>query len=176
LASLSLREFLDKVASTAEPVPAGGSVAAFTGASSAALLALVCGVLQRRHVADIGRLERQAVALQQELLRLVDEDALAFHAFLEAKRSGADQAAIAARTSRIPLQIAAACASVVDLSREIETPTSGSILGDVHAARHLAQAALTAAVELAEENIGLNPTVEAQNALRDEIAVLRAPR
>src|SRR6266536_3061761 len=120
LAAVSLREFLAKVASTAEPVPAGGSVAAVTGAASAALLVLACGVLQRRHAEGISGVRERAAELQQRLLQLVDEDAHAFNAFLEMKRSGENAAAIVARTSHTPLLIGGACAEVVELSRHIE--------------------------------------------------------
>ena len=52
------------MASVDEPVPAGGSVAALTGAASAALLALVCGVQQRKRpgvsAAELAQAERSA--------------------------------------------------------------------------------------------------------------------
>jgi formiminotetrahydrofolate cyclodeaminase len=174
LGSLSLKKFLAKVASTAEPVPAGGSVAALTGAASAALVALACGVLRRHHVDGISGLEERAAELQQRLLTLVDEDAQAFRAFLDAKRSGGDLRAVAARTSRAPLLIGAACADVLELSRHLEaTPHMGAILGDVRAARHLAQAALTSALDIAEQDVGLPTDPSEQQTLRDEIAELR---
>jgi formiminotetrahydrofolate cyclodeaminase len=174
LAALSLREFLAKVASTAEPVPAGGSVAALTGAASAALLMLACGVLQRHHALEISGIQERAAQLQRRLLDLVDEDAQAFQAFLKMKRSGTDTGAIVARTSHTPLLIGGACADVVELSRRIEaTPQLGALLGDVRAARHLAQAALVSALDIAEQDIGLHTDVSEQQAMRDEIAELR---
>jgi formiminotetrahydrofolate cyclodeaminase len=48
LTDLSVAEFVRAVASPTQPVPAGGSVAALTGAVSAALLVLVCEVVERR--------------------------------------------------------------------------------------------------------------------------------
>ena len=174
LVSVSVNEFLAKVASTAEAVPAGGSVAALTGAASAALLVLVCGVLRRRHVEGVSGLEERAAELQQRLLRLVDEDAQAFRAFLDMQRSAGDMRGVAARTSRTPLLIGAACAEVVDLSRLIEeTPHLGAILGDVRAAHHLAQGALASALDIAEQDIGLHADASAQQTLREDIAELR---
>jgi formiminotetrahydrofolate cyclodeaminase len=174
LVSRSVREFVASVASAAEPVPAGGSVAALTGAASAALLALVCHVLERHDAEGITVLEARASLLQQRLLTLVDEDAQAFHAFLETKRSGGDTRDVVARASRTPLDIGAACAQVVELSHQVERVARlGAILGDVRAARHLAQAALMSALDLAEGNISLQPDVQQQHALRAEIAGLR---
>ena len=174
LASLSLGEFLAKVASTAEPVPAGGSVAAFTGAASAALLMLACGVLQRHHTKGITQVQERAAELQQRLLDLVDEDAQAFQAFLEMKRSGRDTGAVVTRTSHTPLVIGSACADVVDLSRHIEAlPRMGAILGDVRAARHLAQAGLASSIDIAEQDIGLHTDLSEQQAMRDAISELR---
>src|SRR5205814_1240737 len=83
-----------------------GSVAALSGASSAALLALVCGVVERRTgsgalLEQIERLHQ----LQTELLDLVDEDAAAFHAYLHAGRSGVGQDTALERMTRGPLAI-----------------------------------------------------------------------
>jgi len=151
LAALSLSEFLAKVASTAERVPAGGSVAALTGAASAALLVLACGVLQRHRAEGVTQVQERAAKLQQRLLDLVEEDAQAFQAFLEMKRSGRDTGAVVTRTSHTPLVIGRACADVVDLIRHIEAlPRMGAILGDLRAARHLAQAALVSTIDIAE--------------------------
>jgi formiminotetrahydrofolate cyclodeaminase len=174
LAALPVSEFLAKVASTVEPVPAGGSVAALAGAASAALLVLACGVLQRRHAEGISGVHERAAELQQHLLTLIDEDAQAFQAFLETKRSGGQTGAIVARTSHTPLLIGGACAEVVELSRRIEAaPHLGAIQGDVRAARHLAQAALVSALDIAEQDIELHADVSEQQAMRDEIAELR---
>ena len=52
LTDLSVSEFLQAVASAAQPVPAGGSVAALSGAACAALLVLVCDVFER-HRPDV---------------------------------------------------------------------------------------------------------------------------
>src|SRR5437868_15498651 len=88
LVSRSVREFVASVASVDEPVPAGGSVAALTGAASAALLALVCDVQQRRQPLRLAAESQQARDQQSRLLALVDEDAAAFRAFLDARRAG----------------------------------------------------------------------------------------
>jgi formiminotetrahydrofolate cyclodeaminase len=170
LVARSVRDFVASVASTGEPVPAGGSVAALTGSASAALLALVGGVLDRKGVGGAAGLLERARALQARLLGLVDEDADAYRAYLEEKRSaGALQ-----RMSEAPLEIAAACGEVVVLSADVETRVTGALLGDVRTARYLAGAALAAALDIAEQNVLLHADRAAQGRLRNEIARLRA--
>jgi formiminotetrahydrofolate cyclodeaminase len=86
LTDRSVSEFLQAVASAEQPVLAGGSVAALSGAAGAALLVLACDVLER-HAPDVLTQPRQKAAdLQQKLLGLVDDDAAAFRAFLDTKR------------------------------------------------------------------------------------------
>ena len=187
-----MRGFVEAVASAAEAVPAGGSVAALAGASAAALLALVCGVLRRKETAggsgraDKGTAEKgpaedgtvvenllaQALLLKERLLVLVDEDAAAFRAFLGDKH---DQAAIG-RVSQVPLEVARACAAVVDLSRSVQERTSGPMLGDVLAARHLANAALAAALDIADQDVALQRDADARQRLTAQIEELRRSR
>jgi methenyltetrahydrofolate cyclohydrolase len=166
----SVRDFVASVASTGEPVPAGGSVAALTGAASAALLALVGRLRARRGVDGVAELVRRARELQERLLGLVDADAEAYRAFLQAKRS----AGALERMSQTPLEIAAACGDVVRLSVEMEGRATAVLLGDVRAARQLASAALAAALAIAEQNVLLFADSAAQGRLRIEIARLRA--
>jgi formiminotetrahydrofolate cyclodeaminase len=175
LVSRSVQEFVAGVASVDEPVPAAGSVAALTGAASAALLALVCEVQARKLAGGDATVERQrADSLQQRLLGLVDEDAHAFRAFLSARRTqvGLDEAL--ALTTQTPLEIAAACAEVVALGTSVETHTHGLLLGDVRSARTLAGAAREAALEVAKQNVALlHADPPAQQRLQEEINRLR---
>ena len=173
---MSVRDFVGAVAAAERSVPAGGSVAALTGAASAALLALVCGVLQRRQPGVLSDQLETAARLQQHLLELVDEDAAAFRAFLAAKRSGVGLLEAIARAASAPLQIGSACAQVIALSDTVEADTAGPMLGDVRAARHLAAAAVQTAVAIAEQNLDLQPDAEARQALEEEISRLRAQR
>ena len=170
LVGRSVHAFIASVASTAEPVPAGGSVAALTGAASAALLALVCGLLARKQVESAADLLERARELQDRLLMLVDADADAYRAYLRAKRS---EGALH-RTSQTPLDIAAACVDVVSLSVDVEGRTTGALLSDVRTARSLASAAAAAALDTAEQNVVLHADPAAQARLRAEIGRLRA--
>jgi formiminotetrahydrofolate cyclodeaminase len=174
LVDLSVREFVAAVASTEHPVPAGGSVAALTAASSAALLALACGVTQRHHPDALNDESRAAERLQRQMLDLVDEDAAAFRSFLDAKRSGADVGPAAKAASGAPLAIARGCIEIIDLTQAVEVQITGPMLGDVHAARLLAAAALRTALEISELNSSLLHDESERQALRDEISRLRS--
>lgn len=171
LVSRSVSEFVSSVASADEPVPAGGSVAALSGAGSAALLALVCDVLRRKDVPGLDAPWQRAAALQRRLLELVDEDAAAFATFLEDRH---DRRAIG-RVSRAPIEIARSCGEVFALSQELAGRVEGPLSGDVRAAAHLARAALEAALDLAEQNLSLIADPAERHALRDEISQLRSP-
>jgi len=176
LVELSVRDFVGAVAAAEQPVPAGGSVAALTGAASAALLALVCGVLQRRQAGALGAQLEEAERLQQRLLDLVEEDAAGFRAFLTAKRCGVGLPEAIARAVDAPIQIGRACAEVITLSHLVEARTFGPMLGDVRAARYLAEAAVQTAAEIAEQNLALLPDAGARRALEEQISRLRAQR
>lgn len=168
LVTLGVGEFVAKVASTDEPVPAGGSVAALTGACAAALMALASGVLVRRGVSGAEALRERASALQRQLLELVDEDAAAYDAFLEARR----EPGVIARMSEMPLRVAAACADVSAMAEEIAERITGAVAADVNAARTLAEAARHAALELAEANLGMQRDPVAKAELKARIQQL----
>ena len=151
-------------------MPAGGSVTALTGACAAALLALACGVLVKRGVADGEALRARAAALQSELLLLVDEDADAYDAFLEARR---EPSAIA-RMCETPLRVAEACRALDDVAERVSALITGAIGADVRAARRLAAAARAAALELAEANLNAKMDAVAKAELKQRIEELRA--
>lgn len=82
LVSLSLEEFADRVSSSA-PTPGGGSVAAYSGALAASLVAMVCGLTVDRKKYESAWSEarsilKEALDLKSKLLELVDRDASAY--------------------------------------------------------------------------------------------------
>src|SRR5438046_1718016 len=88
LLQVSLRRFLDLVASVDEPAPAGGAVSAVTAAASASLLMLVARVSQRRGGApgEFDGLLARATTLQERLSRFVDSDTQAFKDLIAVRR------------------------------------------------------------------------------------------
>jgi formiminotetrahydrofolate cyclodeaminase len=173
LVELSVGDFVAAVASAEQPVPAGGSVAALTGASSAALLALVCEVLQRHSPGLPAQALDLAQRLQHALLELVDADATAFRAFLDAERGSAARRALATTAASAPLRIGQACLEVLELAQSVEPHVHGAMHLDVAAARRLAQAAAHSALDIAEHNLRLVAEPNTREALEAEISALR---
>ena len=101
LIEMTLAGFVDTAASDA-PAPGGGSVSALEGALGAALTSMVCALtLGRKKYADVQELaaaaEKQALALKDRYLDVIDRDTEAFNAvsavFAMPKETDADKAA-----------------------------------------------------------------------------------
>ena len=116
----------------------------------------------------------QASALRARLLVLVDADAAAFAALLTARRADGPTDAAAHTAAEVPLDIARACAALVTLSAEVGAAATGAVRGDVQAARHLATAALAAALDLAQQDLAPGPEGERARVCSAEIKALRA--
>jgi glutamate formiminotransferase / formiminotetrahydrofolate cyclodeaminase len=88
LADLSLTTFAEKTASES-PAPGGGSVAAAMGALGASLAAMVANLSAHKSGWDdrwkeFSDFAEKAMAIQKDLLQLVDEDTRAFNRVMEA--------------------------------------------------------------------------------------------
>lgn len=83
LADLTVKEFLDKVAGN-DPVPGGGSVAAFSGALASALSAMVTGLSIGKKAYEVHEEELQlartlVIRLQNSFVTLMDQDSEAYN-------------------------------------------------------------------------------------------------
>ncbi len=123
------------------PAPASGAATALTAALSAAL-----AELSSRYAGDRDGAER-ASALAAELVRLGDEDAAAYAAFM-ADRNDETRAEIV----RIPEEIARHADEAVELALRTAGRVSRSVSGDARAAADLGRAAARVARDLAELN------------------------
>lgn len=90
LADLSLRDFMEKTASES-PAPGGGSVSACMGSLGAALGTMVANLSSHKRGWDerweeFSDWAEKGKAIQEELLRLVDEDTQAFNGIIAARR------------------------------------------------------------------------------------------
>ena len=101
LIEMTLTGFVDTTASDA-PAPGGGAVSALEGALGAALTSMVCALtLGKKKYADVQDLaastEKQALALKDRYLDIIDRDTEAFNAvsavFSMPKETDADKAA-----------------------------------------------------------------------------------
>jgi methenyltetrahydrofolate cyclohydrolase len=123
------------------PAPASGAATALTAALAAAL-----AELSARYAGNEADAER-AHTLATELVRLGDEDATAYAAFM-AGRGEQTRAAIV----RVPEEIARLADEVVELAERATEKLSRAVTGDARAAAELARAAAGVARSLAELN------------------------
>jgi len=163
LLDLSLREFLEQVASE-HPAPAGGSAAAFAVAMSAGLSAMVAR-------ASTDWPEAAAMAAQAERLRkrtapLVQRDAEAYEEALVAlrlpqglEREVRDRAIgdVLGRAAEVPLELAAAGADAASLAALIAERGTQERRGDAVAAALLAESGARAAAALVAINLTVRP-------------------
>ncbi|MDR1535572.1 MAG: cyclodeaminase/cyclohydrolase family protein [Planctomycetota bacterium] len=161
LASLSLREFLERAAS-GEPVPGGGSVAALAGALGAAMAAMAANftVGKPKFAAHDGLMRRTLAELAPCLDSLregVDADARAFSELSLARRPPGDgEAAAAARREavraallaalRAPARTLAACRRTAELLPDLAGAANPNLLSDVEVAAIMIPAAARAAL------------------------------
>ena len=126
----SVASFTDRVASS-DAVPGGGSVAALMGALSSALVAMVSRLtIGRKRFApvegEMKKLEARVEMLRSRLLELVEADAAAYVAYMEASRkvrageAGAEQPLRDAslRVAQVPLECARASLEAMELALE----------------------------------------------------------
>jgi formiminotetrahydrofolate cyclodeaminase len=169
LLDLRLRDLLDRFAST-DPTPGGGSAAALSGATGAALVAMVCAMPKTRTGApeERGRLETAlgwAREASSRLRSLVDEDAAAFDAVMAAYRlPKANDAEKAVRkeaigramsgATQVPAQTAEACLVVMRAAAEAAQNGNPNALSDARTGGAMAWAGLLGAAENVRINTG----------------------
>ena len=168
LADLTLREYLDQLASAA-PTPGGGAAAALTGAQGAALVSMVCNLtVGKPKFADVEADMRQVLerseALRSRLLALADEDATAFGRVSEAYRlpketpeqKAARRAAIQEAlkgAEAVPMQVMEACLDVMRLAVTAAAKGNPNVVSDAAVAGILAHAGLLSAADNVRINL-----------------------
>jgi formiminotetrahydrofolate cyclodeaminase len=161
LASFSLQEpverFLDRIAS-AEPAPAGGSVAAVAVAMAAGLVAMAARLAHEWPKAS--EVVERAETLRSELARLALADDDAYAKVTEALRlpaaspSRAEEVATAlSGAADVPLAVAEAAAEVAVLAALVAQEGNERLRGDALVAAELAEAGARGAAELVAINL-----------------------
>jgi formiminotetrahydrofolate cyclodeaminase len=181
----TLAQFLDQLASSA-PTPGGGSAAAMIGATSAALISMVCNVtLGKKGSTETVLREMQSVLAASEKLRarltgMVQEDVSAFNELMQAYRlPKATDEEKTQRTARIqltlkkatqaPLDCAMVCAEVIAVARRAAEHGFSGVISDVGVGVLAAQAAMRSASLNVEINVpNLEDRAFVQHA-RDEL-------
>lgn len=154
--TVSCTEFVDALASKAA-VPGGGGASALVGAIGTALGNMVGSLTvgKKKYAdveADIIALQAQATALQNELLHLVDQDAVVFEPLSKAygipkddpNRESIMEAALKDACS-VPMDIMRACAKSIDVIAEFAAKGSALAISDAGVGVAFAKAALMGA-------------------------------
>lgn len=182
LTQLTVHELIEHLA-TSDPVPGGGSAAALAGAMGAALMRMVVELTLGRAASEsaeaVGKIGSAAAAWQSELLNLVDLDANAYRAVVEARRlpHGTDlerrardvQVAAAIReATRVPLQTIRAATAVLELAERLAP------LGTRHAISDVGVGAVLAGTSVrgAAFNVRINLPYVQDEELREEASAM----
>lgn len=153
-------DFLEALAA-GTPTPGGGSAAAFSGASAAALVAMVARLtVGKKKYAEVelemAALRDQAEALRSELTRAIDQDAAAFNALMtamkmpketpehQAVRAGAVELATL-QAAQVPLAVAEKAVKAMSLAVVAASKGNLNAISDAGSAAALARASLTSA-------------------------------
>ncbi len=178
---LTLREFLDRLASAA-PTPGGGSASALAGAMSAALLAMVARLSQHKGGLDevFARILEHAERARATLTALVAEDADAFAAVMRAMRlpratdeeKQARQSAVqqALRVAAdVPLRVASEAARVLEVAPELARTGNANAISDVAVGVLLGYAAVHGALHNVQINLAAIKDGAYVSVLRPEV-------
>lgn len=157
--TLTMEEFLASVAAK-QPAPGGGGVAAITTAAAAGLVAMAARFAPGS-MADSADVVRAADRLREEAMQLVDADADAYGAVLQAyalPRTEGDHhrreriRAALRYAAEVPVEIAAIGANVAQLAVRVLEAGNPNLKGDAYAAAVLALASARSATKLVEIN------------------------
>lgn len=180
LTDLTIREFLERVAS-GEPIPGGGSVAALAAGLSAALSGMVARLTVGKKGDPIldqkmAGVADRAAQLQKKLVQDVDNDSEAYAGVMrsyrmakgtEDERSARSVAIEDAlkEAARVPLSVAEAGQTLLDLAGTVVTEGSSSAMTDGLVAALMARSAVIGALY----NVRVNLLSIKDPAFRDEM-------
>jgi methenyltetrahydrofolate cyclohydrolase len=156
---LTVGEWLEALAA-ADPVPGGGSAAAMTGATAAALVAMAAGLSPDWEEAS--GVAAQAIKLRGRLAGLAQVDAEVYAESLAALADRGEEPderrdfALGTKldlAAEVPLQIAHAAGDTALLAADAAEHVRPELQPDIHTAAALAAAASEAAARLVEANL-----------------------
>lgn len=187
LTELTSVEFLDKLAS-ASPVPGGGGGAALAGALAAALGAMVGNLTIGKEKfaaseAEIIQLLAQLEECRGKCLRLVEEDAKVFAAFMDCyklpKATDEDKLArsqaisnAAKQAAAVPLEIGRVSLAVLRIAARLVVIGNPNVITDGAVSSLLARAALRSAAYNVRINLPLAKDAAYSEAVACELAAM----
>jgi formiminotetrahydrofolate cyclodeaminase len=149
-----VRGFLDQLAART-PTPGGGGAAAVTGALAAGLVAMAAR-FSVRQLTGADDLADQADELRRRVTDLVDLDARAYQAVLDARRQPGDARREALHGAAVvPLEIAEIGARVAAMAAQVAEAGNPNLGGDAVTGALLAAASARSAAGLVAINVGL---------------------
>ena len=205
LTDKSMKTFLDELSSSA-PAPGGGSVAALSGALGAALISMVSNLtIGKKKYTDVQKeiieLLKKSERLRKELIDLLEADIKVYTELSQTMkmprdtdeqktaRAKAMDKALKAATD-VPMRVAEACVSVMDLCRPAAERGNVNAVSDVGVGVLMAEAGLRSAALNVLINLGwikdesfvsesrtkLDALLKGKPASRDEIYELVASK
>lgn len=168
-----IKQFLEYLASK-KPVPGGGSASALAGATAAALVAKVANLTIGREKykeveEDFKKVLEQAEKLKKQLVRLAEEDALAYQAVVKTRSQEAIKTA-----AEVPLKTAQKSLEVLKMASYAAKEGNKNAVSDAKCAIELATAAIYGAIENVKINLGYIQDKEFTSKLRGKIKELLA--
>ena len=154
----SLKRYLDDLAAK-KPAPGGGSAAALTGATGAALLCMVANFTigkerYRRVEKEIKKILAQSEKIMKKLLELVDLDVTIYKKVAKnKKKSHALYQKSLKEATIVPLNISRFSFQVLRLCPILEKKGNKYLISDVHVADALLRAAVKSAILNVEINL-----------------------
>jgi len=184
-----IKTFLDSLASESA-TPGGGSVAALTGAMSAALISMVSnltiGKEKYRHLEDdIKLLLQKSESLRAKLEELMEKDVEVFNqlmAIMKLPRNNEEEKKIRNQkmqialieAAKVPLEVARKSKELIDICQEIADKGNKNAISDAGVAVILAEAAFDSAIINVKINLNMIKDEKINNSLTEEINNLNA--
>ena len=162
-----LNYLLNKIASK-EAAPASGSACGAVVAAAAALVEKSARLSNKHWEGAAAALER-AHALRVEGFGLIEEDAQAYIAFVDAVRAQQEVETAHARTVDVPLRMTRAAAEVAELAVQLAQHGNPNLRADAVVAATLAAAAAESGLTLIAVNVG-DATGDARLAAARQLA------
>jgi len=161
LVEMKISEFIEELSSDS-PAPGGGSVAALSGALSAALSSMVCnltiGKEKYKDVEyDMENILERLQNIRKRLLEIIDEDTEAFNQVMDAfklpknteeekkVRKEKIQEALK-KAALVPLETARLCAEIIEISKEVAEKGNKNSITDAGVSMIMADAGLKSAI------------------------------
>lgn len=179
LVNKTVIEFLDETASN-NPVPGGGSIAAHSGATAAALVEMVAGLTINKktyeNVSDrMKEIAKDALRLRNDLVKAIDQDAEAYQKVLVAyklPKESLEEKEIRSKmiqectkgAALIPLEVAKKSLEVIQLSNEVIQKGNKNAITDGTVSAMMARTAALSAIYNVKINL---------SSIKDEVFVIK---